>query len=161
MKEHVYTLTIQWTGNKGEGTLDYTSYERDHTISADGKQEIPASSDPAFRGDKTRYNPEELFVASLSSCHMLWFLHLCARKGVVVTDYTDKPTGIMVETKNGGGKFREVTLNPTITVTDASMTDKIDELHRKANELCFIANSVNFPVYHKSICLVSEPKVHF
>ena len=153
-KEHTYNLTVKWTGNNGHGTIDYRSYGRDHQIWADDKEEIPASSDPAFRGDRTKYNPEEFLVASLSSCHMLWFLHLCADSGVIVTDYVDKPVGVMVETENGGGKFKEVTLNPTITVTDISMVDKIDGIHRKANELCFIANSVNFPVHHKSTCLV-------
>lgn len=153
-KEHTYNLTVKWTGNNGRGTIDYRSYGRNHQIWAENKEEILASSDPAFRGDRTKYNPEEFLVASLSSCHMLWFLHLCADSGVIVTDYVDKPVGVMVETENGGGKFKEVTLNPTITVTDISMVDKIDGIHRKANELCFIANSVNFPVYHKSTCLV-------
>lgn len=153
-KEHIYNLTTKWTGNKGNGTADYTSYEREHKIWSDNKVEILASSDPAFRGDKTKHNPEELLVASLSSCHMLWFLHLCADRGVIVMDYIDKPIGVMIEKENGGGRFKEVTLNPTITVTDIAMIDKIDEIHKKANELCFIANSVNFPVYHKSTCLV-------
>lgn len=153
-KEHIYNLTVKWTGNNGSGTADYRSYERNHQIWADDKVEIPASSDPAFRGDRTKYNPEEFLVASLSSCHMLWFLHLCTDSGVIVIDYVDKPVGVLVETENGGGKFKEVTLNPTITVTDISMVDKINGIHRKANELCFIANSVNFPVRHKSTCLV-------
>lgn len=156
IKEHIYNLTIKWTGNNGNGTIDYRSYERYHTIWTDNKVEILASSDPAFRGDKTKYNPEEFLVASLSSCHMLWFLHLCADNGVIVTNYLDKPEGVMIETENGGGRFKEVTLNPTITVTDIAMVDKIDEIHRKANELYFIANSVNFPVYHKSNCLVTN-----
>lgn len=150
VKEHTYNLTVRWTGNKGPGTINYRSYEREHKIWTDNKVEITASADPAFRGDKTKYNPEELLVASLSGCHMLWFLHLCAENGVVVIDYIDRPTGIMIETENGGGRFKEVTLNPAVTVTDFAMIKRIDELHKKANELCFIANSVNFPVYHKS-----------
>lgn len=149
-KEHFYKLTVQWTGNTGNGTLNYRTYERNHTISADNKETIIASADPAFRGDKTKYNPEELLLASLSSCHMLWFLHLCSDNGVIVTDYTDNPTGIMEETDNGGGKFKEVTLNPIVTVTDLGALDKLDDLHKKANELCFIANSVNFIVKHNS-----------
>lgn len=149
-KEHFYKLTIKWTGNKGNGTLDYRSYERSHVISADNKSDILASSDPAFRGDRAKYNPEELLLASLSSCHMLWFLHLCADKGVIVTDYIDNPIGIMTETDNGGGKFKEVTLNPVVTVTDRNSIDKLGDLHKKANELCFIANSVNFTVRHKA-----------
>jgi organic hydroperoxide reductase OsmC/OhrA len=79
---------------------------------------------------------------------MLWYLHLCSEAGVIVTDYIDNSTGIMVETSNGGGKFTEVTLNPIVMVSEPHMIDKANELHKKANELCFIANSVNFPVKH-------------
>jgi organic hydroperoxide reductase OsmC/OhrA len=150
-KEHTYKTTIEWTGNRGQGTLNYSGYDRDHTISADHKIVITGSSDPSFRGDRTKYNPEELLVSSLSSCHMLWYLHLCAEAGVVVTAYIDKATGIMTDTKTGGGKFKEVTLNPTVTVEDQMMVAKAKELHQKANELCFIANSVNFPVLHNPI----------
>ena len=145
---HLYQARIEWTGNKGSGTEHYKNYERSHTITIDGKPEILASSDPAFRGDKLKYNPEELLVASLSSCHMLWYLHLCAEAGVIVTEYVDHATGIMAETSNGGGHFIEVILKPVVTVTEKRMIDKANELHKKANERCFIANSVNFPVKH-------------
>jgi organic hydroperoxide reductase OsmC/OhrA len=150
--QHNYNLTIKWAGNMGTGTSHYREYERNHTIFVDNKPDILASSDPAFRGDKTKHNPEELLLASLSSCHMLSYLHLCAVSGVVVTDYVDNATGIMIETSNGGGHFSEVTLNPVVTVTENSMIPKANELHKKANELCFIANSVNFPVHHKPQC---------
>jgi organic hydroperoxide reductase OsmC/OhrA len=149
-KEHFYTLTVRWTGNTGNGTLSYYAYERNHIISADSKESIHASADPAFRGDKTKYNPEELLLASLSSCHMLWFLHLCADNGVIVVDYIDNPTGIMEETENGGGKFKEVTLNPIVTVKETTSLDKLEDLHKRANDLCFIANSVNFTVKHNA-----------
>ncbi len=148
--QHNYNLTVKWTGNKGTGTSDYRAFERSHSISIDNKTEILGSSDPAFLGDKTKHNPEDLLVASLSSCHMLWYLHLCAEAKVIVVDYVDNATGVMVETSNGGGQFTEVTLNPIVTVTDISMIEKANELHKKANELCFIANSVNFPVRHNA-----------
>ena len=106
------------------------------------------SSDPAFRGDGAKYNPEELLVSSLSSCHMLWYLHLCSEAGVVITDYIDYATGIMIETSNGSGRFKQVTLNPIVTMEENSMIKKAEGLHEKANELCFIANSVNFKVKH-------------
>ena len=154
--QHHYNLTVKWTGNTGTGTSNYRSFERSHTIIAGNKPAIFASSDPAFRGDKTKYNPEELFLASLSSCHMLWYLHLCAEAGVIVTDYVDNATGIMLETPDGGGHFTEVTLNPVVTVSEIAMTEKANELHTKANALCFIANSVNFPVYHKPVCTINE-----
>jgi len=156
MANHYYKTTITWTGNLGKGTSEYRAYKRSHIISVDGKPEIPGSSDPAFRGDRTMYNPEELLLASISSCHMLWFLHLCSESGVVVVGYTDTATGTMEEISNGSGRFTEVILYPKVTVTDQSMIDKANELHHKANELCFIANSVNFPIYHKPVCEVTH-----
>lgn len=148
MKQHHYKTQIRWTGNTGNGTSSYRTYERTHELQADAKQVVvPLSSDPAFRGDATRYNPEELLVASLSSCHMLWMLHLCAEAGVVVTAYEDAATGIMEETADGGGKFVEVTLHPRLTVAAVSMIEKVNMLHGKAHQFCFIAKSVNFPVH--------------
>jgi len=155
-RSHSYNLTITWTGNRGTGTSDYRAYDRNHTIQAENKIEIPGSSDPAFRGDRTRYNPEEFLVSALSTCHMLSYLHVCVMNGVVVTGYTDNATGTMAETPDGGGHFTEVTLNPVVTVKDASMIAKANELHHKAGELCFIANSVNFPVKHNPTCVAER-----
>src|SRR5690554_3880393 len=147
--KHNYKLTVKWTGNTGTGTSGYKDFERSHLILIKDKVELLCSSDPVFRGDKTKHNPEDLLLASISACHMLFFLHLCSVEGIIVTAYMDNATGIMTETANGGGKFTEVTLNPTVTITDSSMVQKANELHKKANELCFVANSLNFPVYHK------------
>lgn len=158
-KEHSYKVTIQWTGNKGTGTSAYGAYERSHTIVAAGKPEIMASSDPAFRGDQAKYNPEELLLASLCSCHMLWFLHLCADSGIVVVDYTDHAEGTMVMTADGGGKFKEVTLYPAVTVQDQEVLDQLEALHAKAHALCFIANSVNFDVLHQPTASVYSGRV--
>ena len=151
-KEHQYNLSVKWTGNNGSGTSGYDSYSRNHLISSGGKTEIQCSSDPAFRGDPTKYNPEELLVASIAACHMLWYLHLCAQAKVVVVDYSDNAVGIMAETPAGGGSFKLVTLNPKVIVGEDSMIDKAMELHKRANELCFIANSLNFPVHHRAEC---------
>lgn len=150
MKEHCYQISIEWTGNKGKGTLDYKSYERSHSISVENKKTILASSDPAFLGDITKHNPEELFLSSLSSCHMLWFLHLCTENNVIVHKYIDNPIGTMKETKNGGGQFTEVTLYPTVVVEDQKSLKKLNKIHEQANKLCFIANSVNFKIKHVS-----------
>lgn len=147
-KEHHYTVTVTWTGNKGTGTSAYTAYERSHSIRSKTKISIEASSDPAFRGDKTKYNPEELFLSSLSSCHMLWYLHLCSEAGVVVTDYTDTPEGTMIESGEGSGYFNAVTLFPQVTVADEKMVKKAVDLHHEANKKCFIANSCNFLIEH-------------
>ena len=148
-KLHQYTLTVKWTGNRGKGTSSYRDYDRSHDIMMAGKPVIQGSSDPAFRGDASCHNPEEMLVATLSSCHMLWFLHLCAEAGVIVTDYVDEPQGTMEQTADGGGQFTSVTLDPQVTVTTEDMANKLPELHRRANELCFIARSVNFPVHHQ------------
>lgn len=147
-KEHHYTLTVEWTGNKGQGTSAYTAYERSHTIKSMNKVFIEASSDPSFRGDKTRYNPEELFLSSLSSCHMLWYLHLCSEAGVVVTDYVDNPNATLIESAEGAGHFNSVVLYPHVTVEHESMVKKAMDLHHEANKKCFIANSCNFQVKH-------------
>ncbi len=145
-KEHIYQTNLVWTGNLGDGTKTYRGYSRAHEILVAGKPIIVGSSDPHFRGDKSRYNPEEMLVASLSACHMLSYLHMCADAGIVVTDYKDDATGRMIETADGGGHFVEVTLKPQVTISSESDVELANTLHHKAHELCFIANSVNFPV---------------
>ncbi len=156
MKHHHYQSTIEWLGNEGEGTKTYKSYNRNHRILINDKyEEIYGSADPAFLGDNSKYNPEDLFLSSLSACHMLWYLHLCAVNKVVVISYRDNATGIMEENQDGSGRFVSVTLNPTITVTDKSMIAKAHELHKEANKMCFIANSCNFSVEHNAIIKVN------
>src|SRR6476659_2001253 len=116
---HHYAITVTWTGNLGTGSSHYRAYARDHQISAEGKRApVLGSADPVFRGDPSRYNPEELLVASLSSCHMLAYLHLCADAGIVVTAYHDAATGTLVEQNDGGGEFTAVMLRPHVTITD-------------------------------------------
>lgn len=143
---HDYTVNITWTGAGEEGTASYTAYSRDHEVSIEGKPTLLGSADPAFRGDASRYNPEELFVAALSQCHMLWALHMAARAGVVVVGYTDRATGTMRVESAGAGQFIEVTLHPRLTVQGDVDEDTIAQIHADAHAHCFIARSVNFPV---------------
>jgi organic hydroperoxide reductase OsmC/OhrA len=156
-REHHYRITTTWTGNLGTGTSDYRAYSRDHEIKISGKRTpLPGSSDRAFRGDPARYTPEELLVASLSTCHMLWFLHLCADAGIVVTEYEDVASGAMSEhvvpdPDAGSGEFTRVVLRPRAAITDAARIDDALALHSRAHELCFIARSVNFPVEHEPV----------
>lgn len=147
---HHYKLTLKWTGNKGTGTSGYRAYDRNHEILIEGKTTLLGSADPSFHGDKTVHNPEDLLLASLSACHMMSYFHVCVKAGIVVTDYIDNATGIMVVNADGSGRFIEVTLNPIVTITDESQLTKANELHQEANKLCFIANSVNFPVKHNA-----------
>jgi organic hydroperoxide reductase OsmC/OhrA len=145
-RQHAYTVTVTWTGNAGNGTTGYRDYQRSHEIASLGKPPIYGSSDPAFRGDAQRWNPEELLVASLSACHKLWYLHLCADAGVVVNAYIDEATGVMEESTDGSGQFVQVILKPKVSLAPGSDPAKALSLHHAAHAKCFIARSVNFPV---------------
>lgn len=154
MKEHKYILDLVWTGNTGKGTTNYRSYERDFKVSIDGKIPIKLSADPAFRGNASKYNPEELFLISISSCHMLWFLHLCADNNIVISEYFDTPQATMEIEENGSGQFNEVILNIRVKLDSNHTIGLLKELNKKANSMCFIANSLNFDVKH-NITIIS------
>ncbi len=153
-KQHSYSTRTEWTGNLGEGTASDRAYSRDHVISAAGRPDLAGSSDPAFRGDATRWNPEDLLVASLSSCHMLWYLHLCAQAKITVLAYHDDAAGTMAEAA-GGGRFTQAVLRPVATLAAGGDAALARALHEEAHRLCFIANSVNFPVSIEPVVLVS------
>ncbi len=153
-KEHEYAVTVRWTGNTGTGTSGYRDYARAHEITAEGKPAIAASSDPVFRGDRARWNPEELLVAALAGCHQLSYLHLCAVAGIVVTEYVDHAEGWMEETPDGSAQFTRVVLRPKVTLAAGSDAAKAKELHHEAHEKCFIARSVNFPVTNEPEVLI-------
>ena len=152
--EHNYKLTTLWTGNKGDGTKNTRTYDRSHTVKIDGKPEIFLTTDNPAVGDKSKLNPEDLLVTAISSCHMLSYLYLCSIEGVVITSYIDNTSGIMIEQASGGGSFKEVTLNPIFYVAHESMVETAIELHHKAHEICYIANSVNFEVKCNPTCKV-------
>ncbi len=149
--EHHYRVTSSWTGNRGAGTDGYRGYDRSVDLRIEGKPVLQASSDKPFRGDPSKWNPEDLLVAALSECHLLSYLHACVTAGVVVVAYTDDATGTMVEDGRGGGAFREVVLRPRVVVADAAMIPAAEAAHAQANAWCFIANSVAFPVRHEAI----------
>lgn len=146
-RQHNYQVTVRWSGDTGAG---YREYVRDHDVVVEGKPVLEGSADPAFRGTPERWNPEDLLVASLSECHMLTFLSLCARAGIVVTDYVDAASGVMQEDGNSG-RFTEVVLRPEVTVADPAMVERAEALHEQAHATCFIANSVNFPVRYEPV----------
>jgi organic hydroperoxide reductase OsmC/OhrA len=157
MSTHHYRVTNRWTGNLGSGTSAYKAYSRSHELSGEGKiAAIPGSSDPAFRGDPTRYNPEELLVGALSACHMLWALHYCADAGIVVTAYTDDADGDVVERPDGSGEFRRVTLRPRMTITDASRAAEAAAIHERVHHVCALARSVNFAVTCEPVVTAAE-----
>lgn len=150
---HPYSIQLNWTGNSGQGTANYTSYERSYEIAVEGKPPLQGSADPQFRGEASKYNPEELLVAAISSCHMLWYLHLCANANILVTKYQDHAVGELSIEKGGSGQFTMVDLNPVIEISDPAQIEAATAFHQKAAEYCFIARSVNFPIHH-------HPSVH-
>lgn len=150
---HEYDVAVTWTGNRGNGTSSYAGYRRHHQVSAGAAPPILGSSDPSFRGDPDRWNPEQPQVAALAQCHMLWYLHLAATSGVVVTDYRDDAHGVMRQDSDGGGHFEQVTLHPRVTIDGGSDADVALRLHAEVPKLCFIARSVNFPVHHEPTVL--------
>lgn len=150
-RSHHYQAQVTWTPESAAGTSGYRDYVRDHVVTGIGEPDKPpiaGTADPAFRGRPDRWNPEELLVVSVAQCHMLWYLALCAQAGVVVTAYRDQPSGTMAETDSGSGKFTEITLRPEVTISTPERLGAATELHQRAHEMCFIANSVNFPVRH-------------
>lgn len=147
--EHEYSATLVWEGNTGEGTARYDAYSRRYRVSIEGKGELEGSADPSFRGDPALHNPEDLLLASLSACHMLTYLALCAQRGIKVLSYVDSATGRMQVDRDGGGRFEEVVLRPEITIQGSEQLARATELHERANKLCFIAASCNFPIRHE------------
>lgn len=156
LDEHRYAVTVRWTGNRGEGTATYRGYSRDHDIEIPGLPVLKGSADPTFHGDRTRYNPEQLLLTALSQCHMLSFLHVAVKHGVVVTAYQDRAEAVMRTNRDGSGQFESATLRPEVTVAAAVDPALMEQLHEEANKVCFIARSVNFPVLHEPAVSVRE-----
>lgn len=156
MKTHHYSVKTIWSDKTGYGTKNYKSYSRNHKICIDGKKDLRLTSDPSFLGDKTLHNPEELFLASLSSCHMLWYLHLCSANEITVDAYNDEAEGVMREEKDGSGKFESVSLNPRVTIREREKRKLAEELHAEANRYCFIANSCNFKISHNAEIIIEN-----
>jgi organic hydroperoxide reductase OsmC/OhrA len=156
MTEHHYHVITKWKGDSTNGTANVRTYDRSHTISILNKPELHLTTDNPAVGDKTKLNPEDLLVSAISSCHMLSYLYVCAVEGIVVLEYTDQATGIMIEKETGGGQFKSVSLNPVVKVRESSMMERAKQLHHKAHSICYIANSVNFPVDHHPEIISAE-----
>jgi len=154
-RSHAYTACLTWRGNRGEGTTGYEAYSRDYDVECEGKPVLRGSADSVFLGESSRHNPEDLLVASLAACHMLWYLHLCAVNGVAVVAYEDQAEGVMELNRDGSGQFRTVTLRPLVTITPESDPATAERMHKEANAKCFVARSVSFPVVHEPRTTIS------
>ncbi|MGR3518756.1 MAG: OsmC family protein [Roseovarius sp.] len=150
MAEHDYTARVVWTGNRGEGTRHYRGYDRTWNVETAGKPVIHCSNDPLLGGDPTLHNPEDMLIAALSACHMLWFLHLASDAGIAVTAYADEPLAVGETDAAGASRFLRATLRPRITVARGTDLQRADALHARVHEYCFIARSVNFPVEYRA-----------
>lgn len=155
MATHTFALSLTWTGDRGSGTSGHRDFDRDVRAVSEGRPDLLLSADRAFRGDRSRWNPEVLLVAALSECHLLAFLHVCVVHGVTVVAYEDQPVGTM-EQEGLGGRFTRVLLRPTVTVVEPAHVDLVPTLHKEAGDACFIASSVNFPVEHAPTTLVAH-----
>lgn len=153
---HDYTTRVVWTGNTGQGTLDYHGYQRSWDITTPGKPVVHCSNDPLLGGDACLHNPEDMLIASVSACHMLWYLHLASTAGVVVLGYVDDPVGTGELSPNGAGRFVSATLQPTITLAPGIDKSRADAVHGQIHQYCFIARSLNFPVTIKASYVIGE-----
>lgn len=156
MIDHHYEVAVTWTGNRGTGTSGYRDYARDHVVRAAGKHDLQGSADPMFRGDKTRWNPEELLVAALAQCHMMSYLYVATVEGFTVVGYEDTATGELDVHQDHSGRMTSVTLNPVVTILEADRVEDARAAHAEANRLCFIAASMAFPVHHTPEIRVAE-----
>lgn len=154
LSEHHYQVNVVWTGNRGSGTSSYRSYTRDHEVSSGGIPVILGSADPTFHGNPERWNPEQLLLAALSQCHMLSYLHMAVKSGIIVTAYEDSAEGTLRLNPDGSGEFTGVTLKPRVTITDSTAKHTAQSIHADAAGACFIGRSVNFPVLHDPVVMV-------
>ena len=142
-----FKVQAKWSS---KDALDISINGKTHQVFIDNKLPLTISAAKAFKGDETKYNPEDLLISALSSCHMMSYFYVCAQNGIELIDYADTAIGTLELNSDGSGAFTLVTLNPIVTVLNKSMVDKARGLHQEANRLCFIANSCNFPIIHKA-----------
>lgn len=149
-KTHEYVSKIVWTGNRGQGTQTYQGYDRTWEIRTQGKPPVQCSNDPVLGGDPSLHNPEDLLLSALSSCHMLWYLHLASNADIAVLGYEDVPLAVGETERSGAGRFLSATLRPKITVLEGTDLTAADAIHGEIHNVCFIARSVNFPVHFEA-----------
>ncbi|MEN8927637.1 MAG: OsmC family protein [Flavobacteriales bacterium] len=152
-KPHIFTTQLSWRLKDGENTQNPRNYTRDHTVNIEDKKLLNLSAAKSFRGNTNLLNPEDLLLSALTSCHMMSYLYVCAQNGIEILSYSDNSEGFL-EVIGEGGHFERVELNPVVTIKHQKDLTLAQELHTKANELCFIANSCNFPIHHKANVLV-------
>jgi organic hydroperoxide reductase OsmC/OhrA len=150
--KHLFKAAINWTSDQNQEQSGRRFYSKSHQIKIEGKPVLDVSAAKAFKGDPELYNPEDLLLSSLVSCHMMSYLYVCVQNGIEVLEYSDHAEATLEVAPDGSGRFTEVRLYPKVKITDSDQIELALELHTKANQLCFIANSCNFPVLHNATC---------
>ncbi len=146
--KHLFKAALNWSKDNGKSIR----YTKNHTISFEGKEALTISAAKAFKGDPSLHNPEDLLLSSLMSCHMMSYLYICAQHQIEVIDYQDQAIATLETNENGSGRFIEVRLNPQVTISNGEQIALANTLHHQAHQLCFIANSCNFPILHQATC---------
>lgn len=147
---HLFKATLNWSSNKKQEETISKFYNKSHQIKIEGKPVLDISAAKAFKGDPSLYNPEDLLLSSLVSCHMMSYLYVCSQNGIEVLEYSDNAEATLEVSPDGSGRFTEVRLKPKVKISNPDKVELALELHTKANKLCFIANSCNFPVLHEA-----------
>ena len=150
--KHLFKAEAKWTSNQIQEDSTKRYYNKSHKIIIEGKPVLNVSAAKAFKGDPELYNPEDLLLSSLVSCHMMSYLYVCAQNGIEVLEYSDHAEATLEVSADGSGRFVAVKLFPKVKISNFDQIELALELHKKANQLCFIANSCNFPVFHEASC---------
>lgn len=151
--KHIFKVALSWFSTEKVASPKSKVYSKSHHISIEGKSDLAISAAKAFKGDPSLYNPEDLLLSSLVSCHMMSYLYLCDQNNIEVISYTDHAEAILEVNSDASGRFVEVILKPAVVILNPEQIALALDLHKKANQLCFIANSCNFPVMHMPTCL--------
>lgn len=152
--KHLFRAEVNWTSNQNPSDSSKRFYYKNHQINIEGKPVLNVSAAKAFKGDPELYNPEDLLLSSLVSCHMMSYLYVCAQNGIEVLEYSDNAEATLEVAADGSGRFVAVRLKPNVKISNSDKIELALELHKKANQLCFIANSCNFPILHEASCAI-------
>ncbi len=152
VSNHIFKAELKWTSEQNTHQETKKIYSKSHQIKIEGKPALDVSAAKAFKGDPSLYNPEDLLLSSLVSCHMMSYLYVCSQNGIEVLEYTDNAEATLEVFPDGSGRFVAVRLYPKVKISNSDQIGLALDLHFKANQLCFIANSCNFPVLHEASC---------
>ncbi len=148
-----FKVQAKWSS---KNALDVSINGKTHQVFIDDKSPLTVSAAKAFKGDETKYNPEDLLLSALASCHMMSYFYVCAQNGIELIDYKDEAVGVLELKADGSGAFTSVVLNPVVTISKSEMIDKAVSLHKEAHSICFIAHPCNVLISHTVLLQVTS-----